>query len=386
MNRNSIVMAADSAVTVGGIKTYNGVNKLFMLSNSPPRGIIIFGSADFENIPMETLIKEFKRTTDFKKENDILKIKDKLLKFLSENTPKTNMENNIKILLPLFKNFIKIEFENIKTGNFEEFILNQGKRKLPDFLFEIKELNNYEYEFDEIIPQDINEDKQEILNKSLRNIFFDFMLSMSTGIVIAGFNEKEMFPSYLQFNIHFNYNNEIKTSNFDSLINYGGNVIIPFAQKDVMKTFITGIDENIKYSIIIYFTQVIKEYLKELKNNINLEIKNEYLDEINQEMDKFINGCENRSTEFLKNIEKLEEKFADPILNSIGGLPKNELANMGESLIHITSLKRKVSKDLESVGGDIDVAVISKGDGFIWKKQKQYFESDLNPQFYEKDR
>lgn len=39
-------------------------------------------------------------------------------------------------------------------------------------------------------------------------------------------------------------------------------------------------------------------------------------------------------------------------------------------LIHITSLKRKISSDLESVGEDIDVALISKGDGFIWKKKE----------------
>lgn len=208
---------------------------------------------------------------------------------------------------------------------------------------------------------------------------------MSTGIVIAGFNEKEMFPSYIQFNIHFNYDNEVKISNFDSLINYEGSAIIPFAQKDVMKTFMTGIDENIKDSIIRYFNQFTKEYLKELKNNIdsNDKIKNESLTEINREIDIFINETENQTREFMKNVEKLEEKFTNPILNSIGGLPKNELANMGESLIHITSLKRKVSADLESVGGDIDVAIISKGDGFIWKKHKQYFKSDLNPQFFE---
>ena len=208
---------------------------------------------------------------------------------------------------------------------------------------------------------------------------------MSTGIVIAGFNEKEMFPSYIQFNIHFNYDNEVKISNFDSLINYEGSAIIPFAQKDVMKTFMTGIDENIKDSIIRYFNQFTKEYLKELKNNIdsNDKIKNESLTEINREIDIFINETENQTREFMKNVEKLEEKFTNPILNSIGGLPKNELANMGESLIHITSLKRKISADLESVGGDIDVAIISKGDGFIWKKHKQYFKSDLNPQFFE---
>ena len=36
----------------------------------------------------------------------------------------------------------------------------------------------------------------------------------------------------------------------------------------------------------------------------------------------------------------------------------------------------------ETVGGPIDVAVISKGDGFIWIKRKHYFEGDMNPQFF----
>lgn len=287
MNRNAVVMAADSAVTVGGVKTYNGVNKLFLLSNSPPMGIMIFGSADFENIPMETLIKEFKRQTDFKEQTNIQMIKETFLKFLSENTPKTNINSKIEIALPLFKNFIKMELDYIKPENFEEFIINQGKRDLPDFIYEIDELNNYNYEFNEIIPPEIEKDKHQNLINAIKNIFFDFIISMSTGIVIAGFNEKEMFPSYIQFNIHFNYDNEVKISNFDSLINYEGSAIIPFAQKDVMKTFMTGIDENIKDSIIRYFNQFTKEYLKELKNNIdsNDKIKNESLTEINREID-----------------------------------------------------------------------------------------------------
>jgi hypothetical protein len=33
------------------------------------------------------------------------------------------------------------------------------------------------------------------------------------------------------------------------------------------------------------------------------------------------------------------------------------------------------------VGGPIDVAVISRGDGFIWIKRKHYFSPELNPQF-----
>ena len=36
----------------------------------------------------------------------------------------------------------------------------------------------------------------------------------------------------------------------------------------------------------------------------------------------------------------------------------------------------------ETVGGPIDVAVISKGDGFIWIKRKHYFQRELNQQFF----
>jgi hypothetical protein len=35
----------------------------------------------------------------------------------------------------------------------------------------------------------------------------------------------------------------------------------------------------------------------------------------------------------------------------------------------------------ENVGGPIDVAVISAGDGFIWIKRKHYFEAERNPHF-----
>ncbi len=54
---------------------------------------------------------------------------------------------------------------------------------------------------------------------------------------------------------------------------------------------------------------------------------------------------------------------------------------MAESLVNLTSFKRRVTMDPETVGGPIDVAVISKGDGFVWIKRKHYFTKELNPQF-----
>lgn len=57
---------------------------------------------------------------------------------------------------------------------------------------------------------------------------------------------------------------------------------------------------------------------------------------------------------------------------------------MAESLVNLTSFKRRITAEMETVGGPIDVAVISKGDGFVWIKRKHYFEKDLNPGFFAK--
>jgi hypothetical protein len=51
-------------------------------------------------------------------------------------------------------------------------------------------------------------------------------------------------------------------------------------------------------------------------------------------------------------------------------------------LVSLTSFKQKVSMDTETVGGAVDVAVISKGDGFIWIKRKHYFKPELNARFF----
>ena len=70
-----------------------------------------------------------------------------------------------------------------------------------------------------------------------------------------------------------------------------------------------------------------------------------------------------------------------PILANVAVLPKDELAAMAESLVNLTKFKRRASLQQETVGGPIDVAVITKGDGFVWVKRKHYFRAELNPRF-----
>ncbi len=78
----------------------------------------------------------------------------------------------------------------------------------------------------------------------------------------------------------------------------------------------------------------------------------------------------------------INQKYVQPITSIVSFLPKDELAVMAETLVNLTSFKRKVSIGSETVGGPIDVAVISKGDGFVWIKRKNYFNKELNPRYF----
>ena len=75
-------------------------------------------------------------------------------------------------------------------------------------------------------------------------------------------------------------------------------------------------------------------------------------------------------------------KNSDPIFQAVAFLPRDELAKLAESLINLTSVKRRMSTDSETVGGPADVAVITKGDGFVWINRKHYFDPKLNHQFF----
>jgi hypothetical protein len=79
----------------------------------------------------------------------------------------------------------------------------------------------------------------------------------------------------------------------------------------------------------------------------------------------------------------------NPILSQVGVSgkagavhPVSDLAALAKSLVELQSLKERVTRDSESVGGPIDVAVISKHDGFVWIERKHYFRPELNPRFF----
>ena len=158
-----------------------------------------------------------------------------------------------------------------------------------------------------------------------------------------------------------------------------------FAQHDVITTFLNSINPNTKIKILNFFNKEHNDYLKKvmaiINNNGDIDdnVKQNIIEDI-----KSYDISNNIHGRLVDAINQIETDEYLPMLQSIGALPYVELSNLCESLIKLTSLKRKVGFDLETVGGDVDVAIITKGDGFIWTKRKHYFDAELNYQFFEK--
>lgn len=60
--------------------------------------------------------------------------------------------------------------------------------------------------------------------------------------------------------------------------------------------------------------------------------------------------------------------YVDGVLDAVECFSVREMALMAENLISVTGLQRHFSSSEESVGGPVNVAVITKTEGFQWVK------------------
>ena len=85
LNKNGVVLASDSAVTLSdgkNSKVFNSARKLFTLSKEHSVGIMIYGNASFMEVPWEVILNEFKQTIGKGVLDNTAQYVDELIRFL----------------------------------------------------------------------------------------------------------------------------------------------------------------------------------------------------------------------------------------------------------------------------------------------------------------
>lgn len=127
ITKECIVCSSDQAATMSDGKTYDGMRKIFKLTNLLPAEIMYNGNADFENFSMETLISKFKNTVDFEELGTVENIKNEFIKFLSKNTQSTDFNDYLREILDHFKEDLTLD---IASYGFDEVIGDARRRKM----------------------------------------------------------------------------------------------------------------------------------------------------------------------------------------------------------------------------------------------------------------
>ncbi len=416
LNNSGIALAADSAVTIGDQKVYNSANKLFTLSKYYPVGIMVYDSADLMGVPWEIIIKEFRAELGDTSYDTLDEYSQHFWTFLSANSnmiPEPNKENYIaaqvyNYLDIIFKEIEKDANKELKDNGettieksidcFKEIISRHGKYILnAGFVDNLNEedaktiLTNRREEFEELtlrqlgkLYSDLDQASQENLLILVSNVFVrDWLILKSSGVVIAGYGRTEMFPKISTHIVEGVFDGNIRKifqpgkSNIQS--DTFVTTIIPFAQDEMVWTFLTGADPD----VVNFSERYLKEIFRKYPEFVDQDQCGLDDDKYKALKGQLWEGGEQLFDDFKKELSSFQRSNnTQPILDMVGVLPKDELAAMAESLVNLTVFKRKVSKSVETVGGPIDVAVISKGDGYIWVKRKHYFKPELNPHYF----
>ncbi|MEA1868844.1 MAG: hypothetical protein U9N09_01615, partial [Euryarchaeota archaeon] len=233
MNKEAIAIAADSAVTLREGKIFTSANKIFSLSKYHPVGVMIYGNANFMGIPWETMIKTYRGDLYTEKFDTLKEYADDFINFLSrekrlipESEQEKYFEDNV------YSYFSLIRYEIVQRVNetiSERDVVTDGE--INKITSEIIENNHDKWEGVESPPtipenhtKDLINKYGNVINKAKKDVFENLLLTdhlsrrlteiavnlfvkfiegvdppNMSGVVIAGFGEKDIFPSLQSF-------------------------------------------------------------------------------------------------------------------------------------------------------------------------------------------
>ncbi len=405
-------------MTIGGSngkKIFNKANKVFALSKHHPVGIMIYNAASFMATPWETIIKVYRKQLKDKCFNTLNEYQEDFIAFLKAKNYYTDaivqrdfLEHySLTILNSIINDAIAINnsiTQNPTPENRVIFIENLEVK--VDSLINIwgistdfcPEFEDYTFENFEVYSNDvfntINQNRfianeiiitPELFLKIKMTVFYLLRVKQNfnsfTGLIFTGFGEDEIYPSLIPVFISMVVDNRLHYYVDDNqtakISNEIPGSIKPFAQTDVIDTILTGIDPSLDAIYSSNFEALLKKYNQTILDAIG--DANPLLTEQITNLDT--NLILNEFNSLNQQIKR--ENYITPLMNAVSNLDKEDLAEMAESLIYLTYLKRRITFAEESVGGPVDVAIISKGDGFVWIKRKHYFRPELNQHFFD---
>jgi hypothetical protein len=409
LNKSCIALAADSATTVsywdrGEPKTryFKGANKIFNLSAAHPVGLMTYASASLQGVPWEIIVKAYRQHIKGKSHDELPGYAHDFFDFIATNVhmfPVAIQEEQFKaladraaakIILPLLldETLKSATSEEGRKAAFDAFLTSRaalmsssafvpGATQLDvdaataRFAGQVQSVLEGDRWYEQV-PRDL---LGELARLAIQGIYKeDFTSLQRSGLAFAGYGDKEFFPRMSVYRCSGMVLGKLLCASESEVVISQENAsdLVPLAMSEMIGTFIWGIGDNGLNQIMSSFRAQASALLEAIRGAGYLQ------GGVNT--DSFVNDAAKKHLKEL--IGQLHESHRAPLQRVLGNLPFPEMTELAEALVFMESMKERVTTPTESVSGPIDVALISKGDGFIWIKRKHYFDPKLNPRFF----
>jgi hypothetical protein len=384
MNKRGIALAADSAVTLGnGKKIYHTAEKLFSLSPSLPVAVMTFGAADMMNVPWETVVKIYAQKLGSRRFDTLDQYAKDFLSFVEGATSlfppddqKSHVEGAVRTVWSgLYKDKLLERIganaqasERDKIATLTEIVHSDHEiweKKYTDLeglgadygacvvrAYEDVITHVEKQVFEGIkLPRTLKSDLRKTVSFMYGKQWFH--PAEDSGVVIAGMGESEPFPVLYEYRIGTVTAGKLRYAKTDEArVGASNAVVVPFAQRETIDMIIGGIHPRLR-------DKLIEDVERWMPNGKNGKAKNS-------------DRIEKRKKEFAGYMrDEIVERYDQPFMGAVSALPRQDLAKMAEALVNLTAFLMRMNADKdETVAEPIDVALLSKGDGFIWVKHK----------------
>lgn len=427
LNKKGVALAADSAVTrriIDEEKVTKNGNKMVRLSNVLPISVMLTGNGAFMRTQWDIIIRHYREHRGEIKHETVEACMHDFFRYIADNGLFVDSEfvlhRTKNELIYLFNNVDRRVDDKFKQRD-EDGILTspRGYQKAFERLLNIycrqwqkegvcpqfqdytqQQFNEYTKDlFDEFIKlrsyveeAPFNDDNypQEVLNALREPLEKTLMTRLTTRryddgdmavLIFSGYGDKQEYPSLVS---------TVVCEGFDSRVNYHVRpedvicisdkrpvAICPFAQDDVIRSILSGSHIGFCRQITTAINNSFSPWNNDIFNFVDNDI--DFFD--------FVDQLEEVKTDDLrKNIisqaTRLDNKHQRQWEKALENYDLQSMAALAESLIDLTGFHRILTFKQEGVGGPVDVAVISKNDGFTWINRKSwYHHKDVGGQY-----
>jgi len=191
------------------------------------------------------------------------------------------------------------------------------------------------------------------------------------GLVFAGFGAADVFPVYAHYYASILVDGVLKRAHDESTavgVEDGPNAFLrTFAQAEMTHAFLRGVHPYM-FDVMISLNLIANEAAAETALK-QAGVDDAQIDSVLANMRE--EALPQLAGEFAHAVQTVsQDEFINPFIKVVSASGKKQLAETAKALVELNILKSDLHMSQTGVGGDVDVAMVSRTTGFEWYAKK----------------